>query len=53
VKRVRIHTAGSGITRPRDGRKREKKVVSPADEAAAAADGERTPANETSGDGAT
>ncbi|MFC2252991.1 transporter associated domain-containing protein [Labrys portucalensis] len=53
VKRVRIHTAGSGITRPRDGRKREKKTVSPVDEAAAAADGERAPANETSGDGAT
>ena len=53
VKRVRIHMTGSGIIRPRDGRKREKKAVSPADEAAAAVNGERTPANETSGDGAT
>ncbi|MGO4333459.1 transporter associated domain-containing protein [Labrys sp. KB_33_2] len=53
VKRVRIHTAGSGIVRPRDGRKREKKLTPAGDEAAIATNGERSPASETSGDGAT
>ncbi|MGJ4857364.1 transporter associated domain-containing protein [Labrys sp. La1] len=53
VKRVRIHTAGSGIVRPRDGRKREKKLAPAGDEAAIATNGERSPASETSGDGAT
>ncbi|QEN89662.1 HlyC/CorC family transporter [Labrys sp. KNU-23] len=53
VKRVRIHMTGSGITRPRDGRKREKKAVPAADEAAVAANEARISASETSGDGAT
>lgn len=53
VKRVRIHTAGSGIVRPRDGRKREKKLAPAAEESPAAANAERSPASETSGDGAT
>lgn len=53
VKRVRIHTAGSGLASPRDGRKREKKAPAPTPEPSNSAGEHRSTASETSGDGAT
>lgn len=53
VKRVRIHTAGSGLVRTGEGRKREKKTAPPAGEPAMPVTEETNKARETSGDGAT
>ncbi|WP_448953913.1 transporter associated domain-containing protein [Labrys neptuniae] len=53
VKRVRIHTAGSGLVRTGEGRKREKKTAAPASEPAMPVTEETNKATETSGDGAT